>query len=248
MAESMFGVGWLTALTTATTPVATRFGRLQDVSVDFSFELKQLYGAQQFPVEQARGKAKIDIKATLAALDPIGLNNVFLGQTAAAGELLSSVDEVGTVPGSAGYTVTVANSANFSTDLGVYNYSSGLWLTRVVSAPAAGQYSVAAGVYAFNAAQANASVRMSYTYGSATTGTTITGTNQLMGASPTFGLVLVNSFVGVSGKKSLYVKFPYVVASKTTFPFKLDDFALPQIEMSAQDDGSGNVFSWSMTG
>ena len=31
-------------------------------------------------------------------------------------------------------------------------------------------------------------------------------------------------------------------------PLKLDDFILPQIDMSAQDNGSGNVFNYSMTG
>jgi len=44
-------------------------------------------------------------------------------------------------------------------------------LTKAASAPAAGQYSVAAGVYTFNSADANKAVLISYTY-------TITGTGQ----------------------------------------------------------------------
>ena len=35
---------------------------------------------------------------------------------------------------------------------------------------------------------------------------------------------------------------------KLAMPLKLDDFSLPQLDMSAQDDGSGNVFNYSMTG
>jgi len=43
-------------------------------------------------------------------------------------------------------------------------YASGAALTKVASAPAVGQYSVAAGVYTFNAADAGASVAISYGY------------------------------------------------------------------------------------
>ena len=249
MAQSNFGVGWLTALSGAV-PVATRFGRLQDVSVDFSFDLKMLYGQNQFAVEQARGKGKIDIKATSGVIDPVLFNNVYFGDTLSTGEELSSIDEVGAVPGTSTYTITVSNAATFNADLGVYNVTSKLWLVRVASGPSAGQYSVnnTTGVYTFNSAQAAASVRITYTYASSATGSTITGTNPIMGANVIFGLTLVDSFTGTAGKKSLYLTFPAVQASKLNMPLKLDDWTLPTFDMSAQDDGGGNVFTWSMTG
>ena len=31
-------------------------------------------------------------------------------------------------------------------------------------------------------------------------------------------------------------------------PLKLDDFTLTSLDMSAQDDGTGNVFTWTLTG
>ncbi len=118
----------------------------------------------------------------------------------------------------------------------------------MASSPAAGQYSVAAGVYTFNSGAANHAVRISYTYSSGSTGQTLAYTNQPMGSNVIFSLQLVESFTGTAGKKSLALNFPAVQANKLSVPLKLDDFTMPQIDMSAQDDGSGNVFTYTMTG
>ena len=52
----------------------------------------------------------------------------------------------------------------WASDLGVTYAESGAPLTAVAAAPAAGQYSVAAGVYSFAAADAGASISLSYGY------------------------------------------------------------------------------------
>ena len=248
MAQSVFGVGALFATPQGTNPTPTRFGRLQDVAVDFSYDQKLLYGGNQYALEQARGKAKIDIKATVGVVDPALFNNLFFGLTTATGETLNSVDEAATP--SAG-SFTVANGATFSQDLGVYNTVGGLYLTRVASAPGPGQYAVntATGVYTTNTAQNGQLLRVSYTYASAATGTKLAFTNQLMGSNVTFAVQLVNKFRGSDGVvRSLFLNFPAVQCPKLSMPLKLDDFSLPQLDMSAQDDGSGNVFNYSMTG
>lgn len=247
MPQSVFGVGHLFAIPTGANPTPTKFGALQDVNVDFQFDLKLLYGSKQFPLEQARGKGKIDLKATIGRIDPALFNNIFFGGSLSVGESLFSVDEVGIVP-STPYQVTVANAANFSVDLGVYDTNTGLFLTRVASAPAAGQYAVSAGVYTFNSGAATHSVRISYTYASGSTGSTLAYTNQDMGAGIIFGVRLAEAFTGAAGKKTLSLYFPAVQSPKLSMPLKLDDFTLPQIELSAQDDGSGNVFTYTMTG
>ena len=73
--------------------------------------------------------------------------------------------EAATVPGVSTYTVTAAQPYGaWAADGGVVLVSSGAALTKVATAPAAGQYSVAAGVYTFNVAQANAAVRLSYSF------------------------------------------------------------------------------------
>ncbi len=248
MAQSVFGVGFLFATPAGSNPTPTRFGRLQDVSVDFSYDSKLLYGSNQYPLEQARGKAKIELKATVGVVDPALFNSVYFGLAVASGETLNSVDESQTP--SAG-SFTVANGATFSQDLGVYNTVTGLWMRRVAATPGPGQYAVntMTGVYTTNTAQNGQLVRASYTYASPSSGSSLSFSNQLMGASVIFSVQLVNKFKGSDGVvRSLFLNFPAVVCPKLTMPLKLDDFTLPQLDMSAQDDGAGNVFNYSMTG
>ena len=95
MPQSVFGTGNLFAIPTGANPTPSRIAALQDVGVDFSFDLKPLYGGAQFALEQARGKGKIDIKATSGRFDPVLFNAVVFGLTTAAGETLNSIDEIG---------------------------------------------------------------------------------------------------------------------------------------------------------
>jgi hypothetical protein len=142
----------------------------------------------------------------------------------------------------------VANAGTFTQDLGVYNVTTGLYMGRVASSPSGNQYALAAGVYSFNTALNGNAVRISYVYGSSGTGTKLAFTNQPMGSNVIFGMTLVNQYAGVGGRKSLFMTFPAVQAGKLAMPLKLDDFTLTSLDMSAQDDGTGNVFSYSMTG
>lgn len=64
----------------------------------------------------------------------------------------AAVQEVHSVPAAAPFTVTPTDTA-FSCDIAVRK-ADGTALARVTGTPAAGQYSLAAGVYRFNAAQA----------------------------------------------------------------------------------------------
>lgn len=73
----------------------------------------------------------------------------------------AAATEAGTVPGLSPYQVTVSQSPAWSCDVAVTS-ASGTAFTRVSSAPAAGQYSVAAGVYTFNAADAGKVMTFAY--------------------------------------------------------------------------------------
>jgi len=77
------------------TPV--RFGVLQDVSIEFSSDVKDLFGQNQFPVDSARGKAKIMGKAKQALLSPLLYNSIFFGQSLQAGQSLAAYNETATV-------------------------------------------------------------------------------------------------------------------------------------------------------
>jgi len=71
------------------------------------------------------------------------------------------VTETQTIPASTPWRVTVSKSTMFSCDQQV-SFAGGAALTRVTGAPTAGQYSVAAGVYTFAAADAGKAVTIGY--------------------------------------------------------------------------------------
>jgi hypothetical protein len=89
-----------------------------------------------------------------------GLSNIAISYI--AGFVIQG--EPQSVPNSGSYAITV-NQPNgpWAVDQGV-TYANGTSLLAVGSAPAQGQYSVAAGVYTFNAADAGAPVLISYSY------------------------------------------------------------------------------------
>src|SRR5208337_3216580 len=181
--QFFFGAGALYGLDNSTpTPTPVKFGTLQDVSVEFSADVKELYGANQFPAHIGRGKNKITCKAKLGQIQGAMLNVLYFGLPKNTGELLSAQKEAAQIPAAAPYTVTVANGAAFAQDLGVVYAAAGAPLTQVPSAPVAGQYSVGAGgIYTFAAADAGKAILIDYLYTSATTGGAIAISNQPMG-------------------------------------------------------------------
>ena len=60
----------------AANPTPMKFGTLQDVSLDISGDVKQLYGQKQFPEAVARGKCKITGKSKFAAINGKMLNDL----------------------------------------------------------------------------------------------------------------------------------------------------------------------------
>jgi len=216
-------------------------GLANDVSLDFSFDLKELFGQYQSPIAVARGKAKYTGKSKFARISGLSLGTLFWGVSPVAGQQATSFAEAGTVPGTSAYIVTVANAATFTDDYGVVYANTGLPFTKVASGPTVGQYSVSAGVYTFAVADASAAVLVSYGYTIASTGEKIVVTNQLMGATPTFQLQFYSTFQG----KQVSIKFPNVASSKLAFPTKLDDFTMPELDFTFYADAGGNLFTWS---
>lgn len=248
MSQYVFGTGQLFA-----TPVGggapLRFGALQDVSVDFSGDIKMLYGQYQFALDVARGKTKIEWKAASGNIDVEAFNQVFFDGTVEAGdELLQVFNEAGTVPAMSTYTVTVTHGADFVMDLGVYYATTGLPLVQVPSGPAAGQYSVsAAGVYTFNVAQASAAMLFNYLWESSSTGGSLEISNQLMGVAPKFQLVLSQVYDSKTFTLLLYSN----VADKLSLPLKQDDYLIGEISGSAQANAAnkiGRITTTSVTG
>jgi hypothetical protein len=232
-AGSLFGID-----NNASPPTPVKFGALQEVDVEFAFTTKELYSQYQFPLAVGRGKSKITGKAKTGQIRADVYGQLFFGLTPATGQIKTAVDEAGSIPVTPGpYTVTVANSATWATDLGVFFGATGIPLTRVTSGPTTGQYSVSAGVYTFAAADQGLAVTISYTYTAAATGKTITLTNQLLGASPTFKVVLNNLY----GAKDLTLTLNRCMSSKLSLPTKLEDFIISEFDFEAMADNSNTI-------
>lgn len=244
-----FGAGKLIAVprqdylgNTLTNPTPVILGALQDVSIDLSVELKTLYGANRYPLAVGQGKAKPEIKAKYADINGGALGSLFFGKTATAGIKAVAIDVAGNVPAASTYTITptVPNTGTFVADMGVFNATTGAQLTRVATAPVAGQYAVntGTGVYTFAAADANAAVKISFEYtATSTTGQVYQMTNDLMGYTPSFSIFLQSQFQG----KTLVVKYTNAVSGKLSLPLKNDDFTISDFEATAFDDGTGSV-------
>lgn len=240
-----FGSGslWGTQLTDVTgaaiaTPTPVQFGALQDVSVDFSADIKKLFGSNSFPLVAARGKLSINCKAKSAQMNGALLNNIFFGFGMTSSIVGDVFDTTGAVIPSTPFqiTPTVPSAGTWTVDLGVRNANS-VPMTRVPSAPTTGQYSVAAGVYTFAAADVGLTVYINFQYtATSTTAKKIAISNPVMGAAPTFRADLYLPYQG----KQLVMVLSSCVATKLNFATKLDDFMIPEFDFEAYADASGS--------
>ncbi len=247
-----FGVGVLIAMTRTdaqgnllAVPQAIRLGTLQEVGGDFSFEGKPLYGSSQLPVDRGRGKGKLAFSAKTAQINAANLAALHFGVTPTVGFKGPVIDDPITVPAPSGpYTVTTTppGSGTFVRDLGVRD-TNGNDFTRVASGPTAGQYSVSGGTYTFAAADASKALLRSYEYSSSTGGLIMPLTNQLMGYSPSFGVILLNDSKG----SKLVISLTNCQSDKLSLPFKNEDFVIADFGFEAFDDGTGSAGYWSQT-
>lgn len=242
-----FGTGKIIAVptqladgTAIANPTPVILGTMQDISVDMSVELKSLYGSKRYPIATGQGKGKIEVKAKYAEIDGGILGSLFFGKASTAGIKAAVFDSAGTIGGTP-YQLTMAppNSGTYVADLGVVFDATGVQLDRVASAPATGQYSVntTTGAYTFAAADTSKTVKISYEYSAAAGGKIWTMTNDTMGYTPAFTLLLQNGFDG----KNLVCKLNKCVSGKLALPFKSDDFAVYDFDAQANADSAGNV-------
>lgn len=242
-----FGAGKLIAVptnladgTAIANPTPVILGTMQDINVDLSVEIKSLYGSKRYPIAIGQGKGKIEIKAKYAEINGDILGSLFFGKASTAGIKAAVFDFAATIP-TTPFQVTIAppSSGTFVADLGVVFSATGVQLTRVASAPAASQYSVntGTGVYTFNTADSTKGVQISYEYSAAAGGNVWTISNETMGYTPSFTLLLQNGYDG----KNLVCKLNRAVSGKLGLPLKNDDFAIYDFEAEAFADSAGNL-------
>jgi hypothetical protein len=237
----MFGTPLLNAAGAAVAnPTPLLFGVLQESEVEFKFDLKKLYGQSQFPVAVGRGQGSVSGKAKWADIYAAALETLVFGIAGTSGLTAAVYDTVGATIPSSPFTITptVPNSGTWQADLGVISVATGRPFTRVASAPAAGQYSVAAGVYTFAAADTGQSVYINYRYtATSTVARRVPVTNQPMGLAPSFRLDLYTTFQG----ESCIITLNNCISDGLKMSNKNDDFTVPEFSFEAFADAGGNI-------
>jgi hypothetical protein len=227
-----FGSGLLyTTRTDITGQGPIRFGAFQDLQLDFAGEIKELYGQNQFALDVARGKVKIEAKAKLAQISAPIMNAIFFGGAITAGQILSTYQEAAAIPAVTPFTHIVTNAVTFVQDLGVHDATTGNALTLATGGtPTTGQYTVDAttGTYTFAAADEGKALLIDYTY-SATTGFTMASGNPLMGNTPKFSA----AFTQVYNGNTMTITMPNCVGSKYSLPTKIDDYVMEEFDFQA---------------
>jgi hypothetical protein len=222
-------------------PTPVKIAAVQEIGLDFSGDLKELYGQNQFALAVARGKVKVSGKVKGAQINGAALNSLFFGQTIASGTMGAAyTDLTGSAIPSTPYQLVAAppNAGTWLADLGVID-ANGVPMTRVATAPATGQYSVATGTYTFAAADEGKQVFVNYTYTNASASAQkISVKNIAMGAAPTFKAYMQTTF---QGKRALVVLYSATSSKLNMFATKLDDYSIPEFDFSGQSDAANNV-------
>lgn len=243
MTQLSFGVGALWGNRTDVTGSGIgpdQFAILQDCSIEFSWEIKELYSQYQFAVDIARGKGKITGKSKAARVFGAIYGDLFFGTTPAAGMTTVSENEAGTI-GATPYQITVAQAATFVDDLGVYRVSDQARFKRVTSPSNTLEYSVnlATGVYTFASVDTTIPVSLSYVY-TLTTGKKIDLTNQFMGYTPTFTATFYTIRSGAIVSGALALRLNACTASRLSIPTRLDDYTMLEFDFSAFSNAAGS--------
>ena len=243
----VFGTGALIATPTRdntgaliANPTPVKLGTLQDVNVDMKVDLKKLHGEKKFAVAVGQGKGEISIKAKYASINMAAIA-LFTGSAIAVG-VKGLTQVTGTIPATP-FTINASSllggGAQFVADAGCYFATTGLQLTRVASAPAEGQYSLNTntGVYTFASADTGKSVVFDMEVSRAGVGQTINLTNDTMGITPKFSIILLNKY----NSENLVLKLNSCTSATFGLPMKNEDFAASDFDAQAMSDAAGNI-------
>lgn len=243
----MFGSGimWGTPLADASgaaiaNPTPLIFGTMQDTELEFKFELKQLHGQNQFAVAVGRGKASVSGKTKMADIRARFLESMIFGVAGTAGIDSAVYDTVGAVVPSTPFqiTPTVPSSGTWTADMGVINGVTGREMVRVASAPATGQYTVAAGLYTFAAADLAQLMYISFRYtATSTVARRLSFTNLPMGYAPTFRADFYGPYLG----KAAVLTLNSCIADGIKLGSKQDDFMIPELGFMAFANAAGII-------
>lgn len=239
----VFGAGNVYALVNGLTPV--RVGVLQDVEVNISSDVAELFGQLQYPVAIGRGKSKITGKAKTGEFNLTLFNELYVGGTVET-TYKKVIENEALTAGASLPTATVSKSSAGIVDLGLYYQSNGVQLSySTAAAPTIGNYNVstATGVYTVSTAETSSTPFYSNYQYADSSGNYLAVANSLMGTQPVFQLVLWEGYTDFSGRTNFDLQLNRCVATKFSFPFKNTDFMVSDFEFEAFADSAGNVFT-----
>lgn len=224
------------------TPV--QLAALQDITITFNGEMRDLFSQGQFPIAVARGKTKIEGKGKYALISTPVYNSLFFGQEVVTGQTLMAFAEGYNIAA----TLTVSHNATFAFDLGVFIPSTGGRMTKVdpTATPATGEYKQSpAGVYIFAAADVPVSpsvlpLQISYEY-TVSGGFTLNGGNPFMGTTPVFR----GDFYQPFGNNSLNLSLFNCVGMNIGLPTTVDNFTINDFSFGAFAGADGSTFQLS---
>ena len=246
--QLIFGIGALWGQRSDVAGVGPdQFAVLQDNSIDFSFEVKELYSQLGYPIDIARGKGKITGKAKVARVFANLYADIFFGSTIATGE--DNVSENESYPSLSAGTLSVTHASTFVADLGVYYAATGNFRFQYVTgAPSAvGTYTTGTnGEYTFFTGDIGAAIAISYVYTDAN-GKTITITNNYMGYTPTFIGTFYQSRATQGSSGQLTLRLNECVSSHLTIPSRIDDYAIQDFDFMAFSAGNNVIGTISTT-
>lgn len=239
--QLIFGIGALWGTRSDVAGIGPdQFAVLQDNTVDFAFEVKELYSQLGYPIDIARGKGKITGKAKMARVFANLYADIFFGESVTPNsEDNVSENELKTLTTN---SVSVTHASTFVADLGLYyNATGNMRFQFVTGAPTAvGTYTTGTnGIYTFFTGDIGASVAISYVFTDAT-GKTITINNNFMGYTPTFIGTFYQQRNTQGGTGQLTLRLNECVSSHLSIPSKIDDYGIPDFDWQAFS-GAGNV-------
>ncbi len=233
--RATFSVGSVTAIDSATPAQATDVAVVMGITVELKSTVVPLRGTDLLPLDEGTSEVeitgKIESADSLAVIAPL----VLPGTTTAAGRPKMAI-ESSVIPGTP-FQITVSHSANFRKDLGVVNLTTGKRMKRVTAGPAAGQYTVAAGVYTFASAEGTAQIRYSWT--DSTTGITTSWANQAVGATAGYQLEVYDPTGGT--KESGYF-FPAVKFQNSSGSMNPREWNKTSVDFTVYAASSGSSF------
>ncbi len=237
-----FAMGAIYAIPAGANPTTIPIAILKDATVADKVTKKYLRGQFKYAVDAGEGPVETSIKIKGADFRASTLAMVLAGTTSASGSIMPVTGEAAVIPSSP-FQVTVANSANFVEDGGVLDLTTGKWLTRVASAPATGQFSVAAGVYTFAAADVGHNLSIVYSFTSVG-GTTLSYANQVMGPSTGFKVRVYNQYPMGGVLRPIGRDYFNVHFESHQIAYKAEDWAELDLEGKVvQDTASTKVWS-----